>query len=95
MLEELKADYLFYPEYNEIYSDNYRYTISENELSKILCGEFRPGHFDGVLTVVMKLLNIIRPNRAYFGEKDFQQFKFIEGMAQAFFLDTEIIPCPI
>jgi pantoate--beta-alanine ligase len=42
----------------------------------------------------MKLLNIIRPNRAYFGEKDFQQFKLIEGMAQAFFLDMEIIPCP-
>jgi len=94
MLDELKADYLFYPEYNEIYSDNYRYTITENKLSKILCGAFRPGHFDGVLTVVMKLLNILKPNRAYFGEKDFQQFKLIEGMAQAFFLNTEIIPCP-
>jgi pantoate--beta-alanine ligase len=42
----------------------------------------------------MKLLNILKPNRAYFGEKDFQQFKLIEGMAQAFFLNTEIIPCP-
>jgi pantoate--beta-alanine ligase len=94
MLQELKADYLFYPDYKEIYSDNCHYTVSENELSKILCGTFRPGHFDGVLTVIMKLLNIIRPNRAYFGEKDFQQFKLIEGMAQAFFLDMEIIPCP-
>jgi len=93
MLQELNTDYLFYPDYKEIYSDNYRYTVSENELSKILCGAFRPGHFDGVLTVVMKLLNIIRPNRAYFGEKDFQQFKLIEGMAKAFFLETEIIPC--
>jgi pantoate--beta-alanine ligase len=94
MLKKLKADYLFYPDYKEIYSDNYRYTVSENDLSKILCGAFRPGHFDGVLTVIMKLLNIIRPNCAYFGEKDFQQFKLIEGMAQAFFLDMEIIPCP-
>jgi pantoate--beta-alanine ligase len=94
MLQELKADYIFYPDYNEIYSDNYRYSISENELSKILCGAYRPGHFDGVLTVVLKLLNILKPNRAYFGEKDYQQFKLIEGMAKAFFLTTEIIPCP-
>lgn len=93
LLKNLKADYLFFPDYLEIYSDNYRYNISENEISKILCGTFRPGHFDGVLTVVMKLLNIVKPTSAYFGEKDFQQFKLIEGMAKAFFLDVEIISC--
>jgi pantoate--beta-alanine ligase len=46
-----------------------------------------------VLTVVMKLLNLVRPDRAYFGEKDFQQYRLIRGMAEAFFLETEIVPC--
>ncbi len=95
LLEDLKVDFLFYPNYADIYNDNFKYKISENELSKILCGKFRPGHFDGVLTVVMKLLNIIRPNKAYFGEKDYQQYLLIDGMCKSFFLDVEIIPCPI
>lgn len=95
ILNSHNVDYLFYPDYGEIYNDNYRYKISESEFSKILCGKFRPGHFDGVLTVVMKLFNIIKPRRAYFGEKDYQQLKLIEGMCKAFFMDIEIIPCPI
>lgn len=95
MLRELKVDFLFYPDYNTIYNDDFKYKISENELSKTLCGKFRPGHFDGVLTVVMKLLNIIKPNKAYFGEKDYQQYLLIAGMCKAFFLDVEIVPCPI
>ena len=60
-----------------------------------MCGAYRTGHFTGVLTVVMKLLNIIRPNRAYFGEKDYQQYLLIRDMVEAFFLEVEIIPCPI
>ena len=95
MLEGLNVDYLFSPDYNDMYPDNFTYRVSENDLSRKLCGAFRPGHFDGVLTIVLKLLNIIKPNRAYFGEKDYQQYKLIEGMCKAFFLDTEIIPCPI
>lgn len=95
LIRDLKVDFLFYPDYADIYNDNFKYKISENELSKILCGKFRPGHFDGVLTVVMKLLNIIRPNKAYFGEKDYQQYLLIDGMCKAFFLDVEIVPCPI
>jgi pantoate--beta-alanine ligase len=94
MLEELKVDYLFFPNFNDIYPDNFTYQILENDLSKKLCGAFRPGHFDGVLTVVLKLLNIIKPNRTYFGEKDYQQYKLIDGMCKAFFIDTEIITCP-
>ncbi|MCX7797825.1 MAG: pantoate--beta-alanine ligase [Melioribacter sp.] len=94
LLESHNVDYLFYPEYEEVYFDNYRYKIVENQYSKILCGAFRPGHFEGVLTVVMKLFNIIKPHRAYFGEKDYQQLKLIEGMCKAFFMDIEIIPCP-
>ncbi len=92
LLEKLKVDFLFFPDYEEIYKDNFRYRIFENELSKILCGAFRLGHFEGVLTVVFKLLNIIQPDRAYFGEKDYQQYKLIEGMCKAFFFDVEIIP---
>lgn len=95
LLNNLNVDFLFYPSYEEIYSDNFKYRIVENELSKILCGAFRPGHFEGVLTVVMKLFNIIRPHKAYFGEKDYQQYKLIDGMCKAFFMDIEIIPCPI
>ncbi len=94
-LEALKVDYLFYPDYEEIYHDQYRYSVIEKELSNILCGSYREGHFEGVLTVVMKLLNIIQPQRAYFGEKDYQQYLLIKEMVEAFFMDVEIIPCPI
>lgn len=91
----LGADLAFAPDYNEIYPDDYRYRIEENDLSRMLCGAHRPGHFTGVLTVVMKLLNIVRPHRAYFGEKDYQQYRLIDGMTRAFFVDVEIVPCPI
>ena len=77
-----------------LYPDEYRYRLTESDWSRKLCGEFRPGHFDGVLTVVLKLLNLARAKRAYFGEKDHQQLTLIMGMARAFFLETEIIPVP-
>jgi pantoate--beta-alanine ligase len=57
-------------------------------------GAHRPGHFDGVLTVVLKLLNLVRPHRAYFGEKDRQQLELVRGMVGALFLPVEIIACP-
>lgn len=94
LLEKFKVDFLFYPEAKEIYPDNFKYRVVEDELSKILCGAFRHGHFEGVLTIVLKLLNIIQPDSAYFGEKDYQQYKLIDKMCKAFFLDIEIIPCP-
>jgi pantoate--beta-alanine ligase len=93
-LKKLKVDFIFYPTYEEMYPDNYNYKVIENNFSKILCGKYRPGHFDGVLTVVLKLLNIVKARKAYFGEKDYQQLKLIEGMTKAFFIDTEIIPVP-
>ncbi|PKL10537.1 MAG: pantoate--beta-alanine ligase [Spirochaetae bacterium HGW-Spirochaetae-8] len=95
LLEQMQTDYLFLPDYTQMYPDNYRYHVYETELSKILCGAKRPGHFEGVLTVVLKLLAIIGPDRAYFGEKDYQQYLLIQGMAKAFFLRTAIIACPI
>ena len=94
-LADAGVDYILFPEYEDIYNDNYRYEVNEKEVSKLLCGASRPGHFTGVLTVVMKLLNIVKAGKAYFGEKDYQQFLLIKGMCEAFFMDTEIIPCPI
>ncbi|NOZ04653.1 MAG: pantoate--beta-alanine ligase [FCB group bacterium] len=95
LLEKAGVDFIFLPKYGELYPNGYRYKVIETDFSKKLCGAYRPGHFDGVLTVVMKLLNIIRAHRAYFGEKDYQQYQLIKGMAEAFFLKTEIVPCPI
>lgn len=94
ILETLGASYLFLPSYNEIYPDNFRYKIEEGEFSRHLCGAHRDGHFTGVLTVVMKLLNVVRPDVAYFGEKDYQQYQLIKEMTEAFFMDVSIVSCP-
>ncbi|MFS4458658.1 pantoate--beta-alanine ligase [Bdellovibrio sp. HCB2-146] len=85
---------IFFPRYEDMYPDNYKYKVIENDFSKILDGVDRPGHFDGVLTVVMKLFQIVSPDKAYFGEKDFQQLTLIKGMVEAYFLDLKIIPVP-
>lgn len=94
-LEEAGVDYILSPTFEELYPDNYRYVLSEKKLSLDLCGKSRPGHFDGVLSVVMKLLNIVDAHHAYFGEKDYQQLLLIKGMVEAFFMKTQIVPCPI
>ncbi len=94
LLNDLGVDFLINPRYEDIYPDNYRYKISESEFSHDLCGQYRPGHFDGVLTVVMKLFNLVLPTRAYFGEKDYQQFLLVKEMAKAFFMSLEIVGCP-
>jgi len=93
LAEQINVDYIFMPDRETLYPDGYQYKISENHISQVLEGEHRPGHFDGVLTIVMKLLQIIQPQRAYFGEKDYQQYQLIKGMAHAFFLDAEVIGC--
>ncbi len=92
--ESNKVDVIFFPRYEDIYPDQYRYRLSENDFSKLLDGAHRPGHFDGVLSVVMKLFNIVQPNKAYFGEKDFQQLQLIRGMVESFFMKLEIVPVP-
>ncbi len=93
-LEELGVDAVFAPQYEDMYPDDYRYKISESDISRELEGEHRPGHFDGVLTVVMKLLVVGDATRAYFGEKDWQQLQLVKGMVEAFFLPVEIVACP-
>jgi pantoate--beta-alanine ligase len=91
LLEKHKIDYLLIPTYDEIYPDNYNYKVTEKEFSNKLCGKYRKGHFEGVLTVVLKLLNIVKPDKVYFGEKDFQQMELVRGMIKAFFIDTELV----
>ena len=82
------------PDREAIYADGFRYKVEEAPLSGELCGAHRPGHFSGVLTVVLRLLNLVKPDRAYFGEKDYQQLELIRGMAEAFFIEAEIVACP-
>jgi len=93
-LESAGTDYLLLPSAEDMYPDGYKYKVTESADSGGLCGACRPGHFDGVLTVVLKLLNLVKPDKAYFGEKDYQQYRLIKGMAAALFLDAEIVACP-
>ena len=87
------AHFVFLPREPDLYPDGYRYRVTETGLSTVLEGTHRPGHFDGVLTVVLKLLQIVSADRAYFGEKDWQQLTLIRGMVEAFFLSTTIVAC--
>ncbi len=93
-LAEGLADYVIAPAAAELYADKYGYRVTESILSLRWEGAHRPGHFDGVLTVVLKLLNLVQPRRAYFGEKDWQQLQLVRGMARAYFLPVEIVACP-
>lgn len=93
-LKDAQVDFCLLPTTEAMYPDNYGYQIAEKHLSQLLEGAQRPGHFTGMLTVVMKLLQLAKPTRAYFGEKDHQQLTLIQGMAQAFFMDVEIKACP-
>lgn len=93
LARDLATDVLV-PAAAEMYPDGYRYRVTEQEFSRELEGAHRPGHFDGVLTVVLKLLNLVQPTRSYFGEKDWQQLHLVRAMAAAFFLSGEIIACP-
>ena len=89
------VDVVLLPDYPQMYADNFRFQLSEHEFSNELCGTDHPGHFTGVLTIVMKLLNLVRPDRAYFGLKDFQQYTLIKDMCATFFIPTEIVGCDI
>ena len=95
-LESHGVDILFAPGVDEVYPDGRADTVvvAVPGLSRLLCGADRPGHFDGVATVVTKLLNMVSPDRAYFGEKDWQQLVLIRTMARALDLPTEIVGVP-
>lgn len=90
---ELSVDYVFMPSKDEIYPDHYEVQVKETQVSQLLEGGYRPGHFDGMLTVVLKLFNIINAQRAYFGEKDYQQLMLIKKMVASLFLSVDIVAC--
>lgn len=89
------VDLVYAPSPEAMYFPDRSIMITENSLSRCLCGTARPGHFDGVCTVVLKLFNTIAPDRAYFGEKDYQQLQVIKRMARDLDLPVEVIGCPI
>ena len=94
LLESAGVDAILAPTPEAIYPDGYRFRVTERGQSERREGAHRPGHFDGVLTVVLKLLLLTDPDRAYMGEKDWQQLQLVTDMAAALFLRTEIVACP-
>lgn len=94
-LKQAGVDALFAPESAEIYPKDFSTYVQVEGLSERLEGRSRPGHFRGVATVVMKLLQIVQPHRAYFGRKDAQQARLITQMARDLNVDSEIVICPI
>jgi len=95
ILEREGVDYLFCPSVQDMYPQGFSTYVEVKGLTEGLCGASRPGHFRGVTTVVTKLLNIVLPTRAYFGEKDFQQLQVVRRLVRDLNLPVEIVGCPI
>ena len=95
LLEQAGVDFLFAPAVEEMYPAGFRTSVNVEGLSERLEGKIRPGHFRGIATVVLKLLEIVAPRFAYFGRKDAQQARIIRQMASDMALDSEIVVCPI
>jgi len=94
LLKNLGADEVIVPGAAELYPHGYRFRIEPEDNALVMEGAHRPGFLQGVLTVVLKLLNLVRADRAYFGEKDYQQLRTIAEMVEEFFIPTRIIACP-
>ncbi len=94
-LEEAGADCVFLPTPEMMYPEGYATYVTQEKLEGVLCGRSRPGHFRGVLTVVLKLFNIVMPRRAYFGQKDYQQSVIIRRMTGDLNVPVEIAVLPI
>ena len=98
LLQAIGCDIVFAPEADDIYSKSEtdsRFEFDFEGLDKVMEGKFRPGHFNGVVQIVSKLFDLVHPDRAYFGEKDFQQLAIIRLMTRRYNLPIEIVPCPI
>ena len=95
LCEEAGANLIFHPEKEEMYFDDFSSFVEVQGVSKGLCGKSRPIHFRGVCTVVTKLFNIVKPDRAYFGQKDAQQLAVVKRMVRDLNMDIEIVGCPI
>ncbi len=94
LAREAGADILFYPSVTDMYPEEVPMTIHVTKGVDVLCGASRPGHFDGVATVVMKLFQLIQPNQAFFGQKDAQQVAIIMNMVRTFNVPVTIVACP-
>lgn len=95
LLSSFRVDYVFTPDDAMMYPKGYLTWVEVEQISGILCGASRPGHFKGVATIVLKLVNLVRPTRMYMGEKDFQQVKLLTKMAADLNLSVKIVPCSI
>lgn len=95
LAESAGVDLVFNPTVEEMYPEGYNTYVEVQKITDVLCGATREGHFRGVATVVMKLLNIVQPDRAYFGQKDYQQLKVIERMVSDLNMQVRIVPVPI
>ena len=95
LLEEVGADYVFMPSVEEVYPEPDTRTFDFGMIDKVMEGATRPGHFNGVAQVVSRLFDLVKPDKAYFGEKDFQQIAVIREMVRQLRIPVEIIPCPI
>lgn len=95
LLEQQGCDILFLPETKTMYPAPTQTTFSFGKLDKVMEGEHRPGHFSGVALIVSKLLHLVQPDKAYFGQKDLQQYLIIRQLAQDLLFNTEIVCCPI
>ena len=94
-LEQADCDILFNPEVNEMYAGNEQWHLDLGELEHLLEGEFRPGHYQGVTQVVYKLFDIVEPDVAFFGQKDYQQVLVIQKMVELLHLPVKLVMCPI
>lgn len=95
LAEQEGVHLVFCPEANDMYGPSFQTKVSIGQLSQGMCGADRPGHFDGVATVVLKLFHLTRPDVAVFGEKDFQQLAILRRMTADLNLDIDIVGCPI
>ena len=95
LLEEVGADYVFMPSVEEVYPEPDTRTFDFGMIDKVMEGATRPGHFNGVAQVVSRLFDLVKPAKAYVGEKDFQQIAVIREMVRQLRIPVEIIPCPI
>ena len=94
-LEEVNCDILFNPQVTEMYADNEKWHFDMGDLEYLLEGKFRPGHYQGVTQVVNKLFNIVKPDIAFFGQKDYQQFMVISKMVEVLEMPVKLVMCPI
>jgi pantoate--beta-alanine ligase len=94
MAKEAGVDVLFYPDVTEMYPQPLSIKTIVKDRVDVLCGKSRPGHFDGVATVLIKLFNIVMPHRAYFGMKDAQQVAVVDGLIHDFNFPIELVPVP-